>query len=46
MVGGAFANMKGQVEEVNAGRGKLRVTVNIFGRPTPLELDFTEVEKL
>ncbi len=46
VVGGAFANMKGHVEEVNAGRGKLRVMVNIFGRPTPLELDFTEVEKL
>jgi len=43
---GAFSNMKGDVEEVNAQRGKLRVTVNIFGRPTPLELDFTEVEKL
>lgn len=43
---GAFSNMKGAVEEVNAQRGKLRVTVNIFGRPTPLELDFTEVEKL
>ncbi len=46
VIGGAFANMKGHVEEVNAGRGKLRVMVNIFGRPTPLELDFTEVEKL
>ena len=43
---GAFANMKGTVEDVNEGRGKLKVTVNIFGRPTPLELDFTEVEKL
>jgi len=46
VIAGAFANMKGSVEEVNAQRGKLRVTVNIFGRPTPLELDFTEVEKL
>ncbi len=46
VIGGAFANMKGTVEEVNEGRGKLKVTVNIFGRPTPLELDFTEVEKL
>jgi transcriptional antiterminator NusG len=38
--------MKGTVEEVNLARGKVRVTVNIFGRPTPLELDFTEAEKL
>ena len=46
VIAGAFSNMKGEVEEVNPARGKLRVTVNIFGRPTPLELDFTEVEKL
>ena len=46
VIAGAFSNMKGIVEEVNPARGKVRVTVNIFGRPTPLELDFTEVEKL
>ena len=38
--------MKGAVEEVNTARGKLRVMVTIFGRPTSVELDFTQVEKL
>ncbi len=45
VLGGAFANITGVVEEVNPSRGKLRVMVQIFGRETPLELDFTEVEK-
>lgn len=43
---GAFATMNGLVEEVNQARGKLRVMVNLFGRPTSVELDFTQVEKL
>jgi transcriptional antiterminator NusG len=43
---GAFATMNGVVEEVNQARGKLRVMVNLFGRPTSVELDFTQVEKL
>lgn len=43
---GPFASMNGHVEEVNQARGKLRVKVNIFGRPTSVELDFTQVEKL
>ena len=43
---GPFASMNGSVEEVNQARGKLRVKVNIFGRPTSVELDFTQVEKL
>lgn len=45
VVDGPFATMKGSVEEVNEGRGKLRVMVSIFGRPTSVELDFTQVEK-
>ena len=36
----------GKVEEVNATRAKLRVMVSIFGRPTSVELDFTQVERL
>ena len=46
VIAGAFSNMKGVVEEVFANRARLKVTVNIFGRSTSLELDFTEVEKL
>jgi transcriptional antiterminator NusG len=38
--------MKGRVEEVNEARGKLRVMVSIFGRPTAVELEFTQVERL
>ncbi len=43
---GPFASMMGRVEEVNATRAKLRVMVSIFGRPTSVELDFTQVERL
>ena len=43
---GPFASMNGVVQEVNQTRGKLRVIVTIFGRPTSVELDFTQVEKL
>lgn len=43
---GPFASMMGKVEEVNATRAKLRVMVSIFGRPTSVELDFTQVERL
>ena len=46
IIDGPFASMKGRVEEVNQARGKLRVMVSIFGRPTAVELDFTQVERL
>ena len=46
IIDGPFATMMGKVEEVNQTRAKLTVMVNIFGRPTSVELDFTQVERL
>lgn len=46
IVDGPFNTFTGTVEEVNTERAKLRVTVGIFGRSTPVELDFLQVEKL
>lgn len=42
---GAFANFTGTVEQVNPDKQKVRVLVSIFGRATPVELDYTQVEK-
>ncbi len=46
VVNGPFATFSGIVDEVNTEKGKLRVLVSIFGRSTPIELDFTQVEKV
>jgi len=43
---GSFANFNGTIEEINPNRGKLRVMVNIFGRATPVELEYWQVEKI
>jgi transcription termination/antitermination protein NusG len=45
IVDGPFTNFSGKVDEVNSERNTLRVLVTIFGRPTPVELDFLQVEK-
>jgi transcriptional antiterminator NusG len=46
IVDGPFANFSGKVDEVNPERNTLRVLVTIFGRATPVELDFLQVEKI
>jgi len=46
IVDGPFANFSGKVDEVNVERGTLRVMVTIFGRATPVELEFLQVEKV
>lgn len=46
VVSGPFQNFDGRIDEVNIERGKLRVVISMFGRETPVELDFDQVEKV
>ena len=43
---GAFLNFEGEVDEVIPDKGMIRIITTIFGRPTPLELEYWQVEKV
>jgi len=46
VINGAFQNFEGEVDEIIADKGMVRIITTIFGRPTPLELEYWQIEKL
>lgn len=46
IVDGPFKNFEGKISEVDDARGKVKVLVNMFGRETPVELDFLQIKKI
>lgn len=46
IIDGPFANFQGTIDDVNPEKGKVRVRVEIFGRATPVELDYLQVSKI
>lgn len=46
VIAGPFTEFTGKIEDVNADKEKLKVLISIFGRDTPVELDFQQVEKV
>jgi transcription termination/antitermination protein NusG len=43
---GPFANFEGKIEDIDRDKAKIKVLVNMFGRETPVELDFTQIDKI
>jgi len=46
IIDGPFKGFQGVVEEINSEKGRVKVRVEIFGRPTPVDLDFLQVERM
>jgi transcriptional antiterminator NusG len=46
VINGPFENFEGEVDEILGEQGKVRIITTIFGRPTPLELEYWQIEKV
>jgi len=46
IVDGPFKNYEGKVSDIDEARGKVKVLINVFGRETPVELDFLQIKKI
>jgi transcriptional antiterminator NusG len=46
IIDGPFKDCEGKVSEIDAAKGKVKVLVSLFGRETPVELDFLQVKKI